>query len=257
MARNDDAAAAALFTKAVEQNPKSADAHYWLANAYGSQAQKAGLFGAASLASKTHAEFEKAVELDPNHVQARFGLVEFFAMAPGFMGGSFDKAFEQAAEIKKRDSLMGHRAFAVIYSHQKKPELARKEYVEAVREQPNSAKAHIALGTIIAVEKNYSGAASEFETAVKLEPAYMPGWFYLGRAAAEGGTNAARGEEALHKYLAYTPKSDEPSLARAHFWLGALEERAGRKAEAKASYATSLKLNPNQKDVAEALKRVS
>ena len=31
----------------------------------------------------------------------------------------------------------------------------------------------------------------------------------------------------------------------------------GKKAEAKASFATSLKLNPNQKDVAEALKRVS
>ena len=53
------------------------------------------------------------------------------------------------------------------------------------------------------------------------------------------------------------PKSDEPGLHRAHFWLGQIYEKTGRKAEAKASYATSLKLNPDQKDVTEALKRVS
>jgi TolA-binding protein len=69
--------------------------------------------------------------------------------------------------------------------------------------------------------------------------------------------NFAHGEELLRKYLAYTPKENEPSLARAHYWLGQIFEKQGRKAEAKASFTTSLKLNPAQKDVAEALKRVS
>ena len=62
MARNDADAAAALFEKAVAQNPKSAEAHLWLGNAYGSQAEKASIFGQASLAGKTKDEFEKAVE---------------------------------------------------------------------------------------------------------------------------------------------------------------------------------------------------
>ena len=50
---------------------------------------------------------------------------------------------------------------------------------------------------------------------------------------------------------------NELPLYRAHYWLGLILEKSGRKAEAKASYATSLKLQPEQKDVTEALKRVS
>src|SRR6476660_3394121 len=92
MLRNDAEAAAALFEKAVAQNPKSAEAHYLLGTAYGSQAETAGIFGQASLAGKTKDEFEKAVELDLNLLDARFGLIQFYTFAPGIMGGSYDKA---------------------------------------------------------------------------------------------------------------------------------------------------------------------
>jgi tetratricopeptide (TPR) repeat protein len=257
MARNDADAAATLFEKAVAQNPKNSEAHYLLGTAYGSQAQKAGIFGQASLAGKTKDEFEKAVALDPNLLDARYGLVEFYAMAPGIIGGSYDNAFAQTAEIKKHDPLMAHRAAAFIYTHQQKTDEARNEYLAEVREFPKSARAHIDLGVSYIVAKNYKAASDEFEAAAGVEPAYMPVYFRLGQGAVITNSNYARGEESLRKYLAYTPKSDEPSHARAHYWLGQLFEKQGKKAEAKASFATSLKLNPNQKDVAEALKRVS
>jgi tetratricopeptide (TPR) repeat protein len=257
MARADAGAAATLFEKAVAQNPKSAEAHYLLGTAYGSQAQQASIFGQASLAAKTKDEFEKAVALDPNLLDARYGLVEFYAMAPGIIGGSFDKAFAQTAEIKKHDPLMAHRAAAFIYTHQQKTDDARNEYLAEVREYPKSARAHIDLGVSYIVAKNYKAAADEFETAASVEPAYIPVQFRLGQASVITNSNYARGEESLRKYLAYTPKPDEPSHARAHYWLGQIFEKQGKKAEAKASFATSLKLNPNQKDVAEALKRVS
>lgn len=257
MNRNDADAAAALLEKAVAQNPKSAEAHYLLGTAYGSQAQKASIFGQASLAGKTKDEFEKAVALDPALLDARFGLIQYYTMAPGIMGGSYDKAFAQAAEIKKRDPLMAHRAAAFIYTHQKKTDEARNEYLAEVREFPQSARAHIDLGVSYIVEKNFKAAADEFETAAKVEPTYMPVYFRLGQGAVITSSNYAKGEEALRKYLAYTPKENEPSHARAHYWLGQIFEKQGKKAEAKASFATSLKLNPAQKDVAEALKRVS
>jgi Tfp pilus assembly protein PilF len=257
MNRNDADAAATLLEKAVAQNPKSAEAHYLLGTAYGSQAQKASIFGQASLAGKTKDEFEKAVELDPNLLDARYGLIQFYAMAPGIMGGSYDKAFAQAAEIKKHDPLMAHRATAFIYTHQKKTDEARNEYLAEVREFPKSARAHIDLGVSYIVEKNFKAANDEFETALKVEPTYMPAYFRIGQGAALTSSNYAKGEEALRKYLAYTPKENEPPHARTHYWLGQIFEKQGKKAEAKASFATSLKLNPAQKDVAEALKRVS
>lgn len=257
--RNDADAAAELLEKAVAQQPKSAEAHFQLGNAYGSQAQKASLFKQPGLAQKTKDEYETAVQLDPNNVDARFGLVQFYAVAPGFMGGSYDKAFEQAEEIRKRDPLRGHRSRAFIYSHQDKKDLARAEYMAEIKEFPNSARAHIdlALQYASATDKNWSAAENELNTALKLEPNNMTAVFVLGRLSAQSGAGYARGEELLRKYLAYTPKEDEPLPARAHYWLGQIYEKQGKKAEAKASYATSLKLNPQQKDVAEALKRVS
>ncbi len=257
ISRGDSDAAIEILEKAVAQSPKSAEAHFTLGSAYGAKVQAGGMLAAAKYASSIKDEFEKAVALDPRYVEARFGLVQVYAGAPGIMGGSYEKALEQAKEIKAIDPIFGHRAYAFIYSQQKKLDLAEKEYADAIREQPNSPKAHSYFGQYRAnVEKNYTAAFAELETAVKLDPNYMPAFYHLGRAAAQANTNLARGEEALKKYLAYTPKENEPALANAHYWLGAIYEKEGRKAEAKQAYQAALMLNPALKLASEALSRV-
>jgi Tfp pilus assembly protein PilF len=258
LGRGDSDAAIAALEKAIAQTPKNAEAHFQLANAYLSKGQASGMLGAATYAPKAKEQFESAVALDPMHVEARFGLVQFYTAVPEMMGGSFDKAFEHAKAIKATDAVVGHRAYAFIYSQQKKPDLAKKEYLDAIHEQPDSAKAHSYFGQYLAsAEKNYRAAIAEFESALKVDPHYMAAFYHLGRTAALADTNLARGEESLKKYLAYTPKENEPTLARAHYFLGAIYEKQGKKAEAKQHYEAALKLNPSLKDASEALKRVS
>jgi Tfp pilus assembly protein PilF len=249
--------AAELFEQAVKLQPNSADYLYWLGNAYGRQAQKANVFKMASLAGKTRDAFEKASKLDPNNLDVRSALINYYMMAPGTVGGSEQKALEQASEIRKRDPLLGHRAFASVYTFQKKPELARQEYLAGIREQPQAPKAHHYYGMFLAGEKDYKGALQEFETAAAFDPPFMPAYFRIGVVSVLSGSNYARGEEALKKYLTHKPLDEEPAIARAHYWLGQIYEKQGRKADAKQSYATSLKLAPGTKDVTEALKRVS
>jgi len=257
MLRNDAETAKNLLEQAIAQTPNNAEAHYYLGTAYGSLINTASMFSKPGLAKKTREQFERAIQLDPNFLDARFGMIQWYLEAPGFVGGGEDKAIAEANEVKKRDAIDGHRAFAAIYNHQKKPDLAKKEYADAVKEQPNVPRAHYWLGVVYLGEKNNAAASSEFETAVKLDPQYMPGWFQIGHVAAVTGTNMERGEEALKKYLSYTPKRNEPPLYRVHYWLGNIFEKQGKKAEAKASYAKALSANPNQKDVQEAMKRVS
>lgn len=257
LARDEHQKAADLFAKAVELEPKNAQYHYLLGAAYGEMAQNANVLKQASLAKKTKAEFEKAVELDPNHTEARFALISYYLLAPGFMGGGEDKALAQAAELKRRDALDGHRAYARIYMHQKKTDLARKEYIEAVREQPNNAKAHYYLAGFYMNEKNWPAALHEYEMALKLDPSYMPTYLRLGQLAARSESNYARGEEMLRKYLGYKPAENEPGLAAAWYWLGQVQEKQGKRAEAKTSYQKALGLAPGDKDVTAALKRVS
>ena len=141
---------------------------------------------------------------------------------------------------------------------QKKLDLAEKEYLDGIREEPASPKAHAYFGQYHAnVEKNYVAAFAELETALKLDPSYMPAWYHLGRTASLANTNLARGEEALKKYVAYTPKENEPTLANAHYFVGDLYEKQGRKAEAEQAYQAALKLNPTLTKASDALRRVS
>jgi tetratricopeptide (TPR) repeat protein len=256
--RGDSDAAIEILEKAVAQSPKSAEAHYYLGSAYGSKVQASGMLAGAKYASRITEEFEKAVALDPRYVEAHFGLVQVYANAPGIMGGSYDKAFEHAKAIKAIDPIVGHRAYASIYAQQKKLDLAAKEYLDAIREEPGSPKAHAYFGQYHAnVEKDFSAAFAELETAVKLDPTYMPAWYHLGRTASLANTNLARGEEALKKYVGHTPKENEPTLASAHYYLGDIYEKQGRKAEAKQAYQAALKLNPTLTRASDALKRVS
>jgi tetratricopeptide (TPR) repeat protein len=256
--RGDSDAAIEILEKAVAQSPKSADAHYYLGSAYGSKVQASGMLAGARYASRIIEEFEKAVALDPRYVEAHFGLVQVYANAPGIMGGSYEKAFEHARAIKAIDPIVAHRAYASIYAQQKKLDLAEKEYLDGIREEPASPKAHAYFGQYHAnVEKNYAAAFAELETALKLDPSYMPAWYHLGRTASLANTNLARGEEALKKYVAYAPKENEPTLANAHYFAGDLYEKQGRKAEAKQAYQAALKLNPTLTKASDALKRVS
>lgn len=249
--------AAELLEQAVKLEPNNAEHHYYLGAAYGEMAQQANVLKQASLAKKIKSEFERAVALDPNYIEARFALIDYYTMAPGFMGGDFDKALQQAGEIKKRNNVEGHRAYARVYTRQKKTDLARKEFVDAVRENPNSARAHYLLGTYLLNDKNWSGSLQELEAALRLDPGYMPVYLRIGQHAALSGQNYARGEEALRKYLTHTPGEQEPGHATTWYFIGLLQEKQGQKAQAKASYTNAKKLAPQSKDITEALQRVS
>src|SRR5438128_6111388 len=249
--------AIAQFEKAVTVNPNNSEGHYYLGMAYGRQAQKAGIFRGMSEIGKAKAEWLRAVELNPNYVDARLALIDFYIVAPAIVGGSEDKAIEQAVEVRKRDALDGHRAYARIYTRQKKFDLAVKEMVEAVREQPKSAKAHHLLGNALLNQEDWKGSLHEYEMALSLDAAYMPAYFRIGQNAARSESNYARGEEAIRKYLEYKPADDEPPLANAWYWLGMIQEKQGKKAEARQSYLNGQKLAPDSKDIGEALKRVS
>ncbi len=258
MRQNDDDGAVAAFEKAVALAPTSAEYHFHLGEAYGSVAQKASFFKQATLGPKVRDEFEKAVQLDANYLDARFGLIDFYMLAPGIMGGGEDKAFAEAAEIKKRDRAMGHRAYARIYNRKKQPELVRKEWLDYVHEEPQSARAHTSLGTYLGMtDKKFKEGFDELDLALKLDATYMPAWFRVGQLAATSGAQLARGEEALRKYLTYTPKDNEPDTASTHYFLGMIYEKEGKKAEAKQAYAMAVKLNPTVKPFQEALKRMS
>src|SRR5450631_291569 len=83
---DDDAdAAAAQFERAVALDQTVADYHQWYGTALSQQAGRASSLKQPFIAKRVLAEFERAVALDPRSIEARDSLVDFYAMAPGFM----------------------------------------------------------------------------------------------------------------------------------------------------------------------------
>jgi tetratricopeptide (TPR) repeat protein len=250
--------AADFFEKAVGMKPNNASYHYWLGSAYGQQAMRANMIKQGMMAGKVRDEYARAVQLDPKNIDARDGLMQFYLMAPGFMGGSDEKAKEQAAAILKLDAARGHFAMIQIYSKDKRADLIEKEFADWIKAEPTSAKPHVSKAAYhTSNTKNFKLAQDELDAAVRIDPTYGPAQFRIAQLAVLSNTNLPKGEEAARKYVAYKPKEGEPSPARAHYWLGRVLEAQGKKDQARKEYQESLRLVPETKDVTEALKRVS
>ena len=80
------------FEELVRVAPQVSEHHHWLGKAYGRLAENSGWFVAMRLAKKTRKSFERAVELDPENVGALKDLMRYYQDAPGFLGGSEEKA---------------------------------------------------------------------------------------------------------------------------------------------------------------------
>jgi tetratricopeptide (TPR) repeat protein len=248
--------AIARFAEAVAGAPGSSLYHMWLGRAYAQKAIKANNFQRPFIAPTVHKEMEKAVALDSENIDARFDLARFFILAPGIMGGSTEKAKEQAAEIKKRNPLQGHQCYAMIYEELDKPELAGKEYLDAVREYPADRKARLWLGIWYQDRGKYDEAFAAFEALAKLDPPERAALYQIGKTGVLSGKNLDRAEECFLDYLKSEPKEGEPGLAWTHYRLGMLYEKKGDKPLARREYTETLRLAPDHQDAKKALAKL-
>jgi len=227
--------------------------HLWLGRAYAQKTLRAGILKRAVLAPSIHKQFERAVELDPESIEARFDLARFYALAPGIVGGSIEKAKQQAGEVMKRNRLQGHQCFAMIYQQQDKPELVVQEYETAVRETPDDPKARLWLGIAYQGHNEFDRAFEAFEALAKAQPPVVGAYYQIGKTAVLSGKNLDRGEESFRLYLQGEPGNGDPPKAWAHFRLGSLYEKEGKKDLARQEYQAALALQADHEEAKKAL----
>ena len=249
--------AAEWMAKSVALEESIAEYHLWLGRAYGSAAMRASILKQPGLARKVKKEFERASQLDPDNLEARFGLIEYYSRAPGVMGGSRKKAEEQAREIRKRNALEGYRAFGRLAEHAKDFDQAFREYARAAAEFPDQAGPSYWIGALHARNKEYTKAFDAYEKLLEKDPRPIAACYEIGRVAVLSGQRLERGEECLKLYLQHDPLPDEPTLASAHYRLGLLYEKKGSRELARREYSAALALEPAFPEAREALKKVS
>lgn len=253
---HDLSAAARWLEKAVALRPMSSTYHHWLGRVYGQQAIAASMIRKAGIAGKSRNALERAVALDPGNLDARVDLAQFYAMAPGIVGGSKDKAKVHAREVIKRDELKGRLLSGFLQERAKNTAAAEREYRAAVNQYPDSVAAQYVLGLFYQRTGRPDDAIRTFENIVAREPAAKPALYYLGRSGALSGRNLERSEDVLKQYLEHTPAESDPPLSHAHLRLGMIYEREGLLDKAREEYRSSLKLDPGYKEAREALKKL-
>lgn len=244
------------FERAVHADEANAAYHFQLGQAYGSRAQHANIFKQAVLAHRTKAEFDRAVQLDPDLLDAREGLVTYYLLAPGILGGSMDRARAEAEEMRKRNPYRGGMAFAQIAGRANDVAGATRELEALTRQYPDSASPYVALATGYAQRKMWPEAWGVADRMTRALPDSPVAQYIAGRIAAESGEQLDRGRTALAQYLQTTPRPGDPPLANAHWRLGVIEEHQGRKDAARAEYATALRLDPKLAEARESLDKL-
>lgn len=240
--------------KAVERAPKNSEYHLWLGRACGQAALEANVLRAPGLAKRTKAAWEKAVALDGGNLDARQDLLQYYLNAPGFMGGSDEKAREQADEIRKRNAVWGHVAWAIVHATKKNPAAAESELAAAIWTAPSDPRPRFLLGTFQENARRWAEAFETYEAILKIDPDHWDSLYQIGKLGAVTGQRLDRAEECLKRYLGHTPAGyPHAPLANAHHRLGMVYEKKGNEALARTHYRKAVELDPKLEDARKAL----
>ncbi len=242
----------------VAAMPQSARCHSALGALYGQAATSSGVTAGMKLAGRIKDAFSKAVELEPNNFAMRRDLNQFYLMAPGIVGGSVRKAFQNADDFARIDAPRGQLLRAEAHVYEKEfPQAeallagikpgADVELVQALNTSTQT------LGFALLEAEQAARAQKVFERSLVLEPsgtAASAAQLGLGRSLlAQSQTDAAIA--ALERSLQLDPKS------RAHYRLGQAYQAKGDLPKARASYKQFLLLVSEGKAADDARKRLA
>src|SRR5712692_8800477 len=257
--------AAATLRAALEQKGQGAGAaaapdallYYWLGRAYGRKAEQIGRLSGFSMAKKTRHQFEEAVRLNPSNLAAQQDLIEFYLRAPGIVGGGEDKAQKQVEALAAVDAVEGHAARGRLWVHRKRVDEAEQEYRQVLAGKAKRPDPYFEAADFYLKRNDALRMEEGVEAAARLEPSDRRLSFYRGVTRVLAGNRPEEAEKLLKSYLAgVPPRSDLPSHADAHEWLGRLYERQGQCAAAAKEYREAVELNPHSKSAHDGLRRV-
>jgi tetratricopeptide (TPR) repeat protein len=217
------------YKKLVEVNKNNANYHYKYGGVLGMKALENKL-KAVGFIGDVKASFLKAAELDPNHIEARWALVELYMQLPGIIGGSKSKSLQFAQELENLSKVDGYLAKGYIYEYDNEPKLAETYYKKAIKEG-GSLTCFDKLTNLYESENEPQKAIANIEAAQQKHQRNAL-HYQIGKVAAEYNVELQKGEQCLQTYLNnYSPEDGVPK-AWAHYRLAQIHTHQKNKTEA-------------------------
>ena len=271
-------AALKLAGQAVSLDSTKSEYHVQLAAANGRLAERASMFKQLGYAKRAKKELDIALELNPDNVDALYGLTLFYYAAPSFVGGDKQKALDAADRMTRLSPARGYLAQARLAAERKDAAAEESFYRKAIDADPlfYEAKTTLAQFYLEREPANVDAAADLACEAVRLDPdrvdawsllaevevrsqcwdelftlldrakAFVPGdgryYYSAGDALARLGMSPRWAEQFLRTYLSGPVECDQ-FLALAHLRLGEVLQRTNRD-EAKLEFAKAIELDP-------------
>ncbi|WP_299125587.1 tetratricopeptide repeat protein [uncultured Winogradskyella sp.] len=214
----------------TEKEPKNANYQYKYGGALGMKALSISKIKALGIIGDVKQAFLKAAELDPNHIDARWALVELYVSLPGIIGGSNSKALKYANELQNLSKVDGYLAKGYVYEYDDEPELAEKYYKLAIK----------VGGSVTCYEKltNFYEEQNEPEKAIsnleegheKLQRNAMH--YQIGKVCADYNVQLDKGEKCLKAYLSNHSSKDGVPKEWAYYRLAQIYKHKDNKTEA-------------------------
>ena len=229
----------------LARQPKAAPCHYALGVVLGVQAMTEGMMKMARSAGTVRDALTAAHEIDPAWYPARSALVEFYAMAPGFMGGSTSKAAELAKGAPRPEQAGALQARVLMLEEKYEPALRAMLALPATLEPALAmdVRAWAVQAGLGMISKGQAAQAQPaFERLLQQHPDRAGPAYGLARARAEQGAH----EEAIKLY------TQAAGLKGAQDWpiayrTGIAQQQLGRNDAAKLSLQRFVSAGKGQK----------
>lgn len=218
------------YKQLVAKENTNANYHYKYGGAMGMHALEINKLKAFSLLDDIKTAFLTAAELDPNHIDVRWALVELYIQLPGIVGGSVSKSLDYANELEALSKVDGYLAKGYIYEYDDEPAKAEMYYKKAI-EEGGSMTCYEKLTALYESQKQPTKAISNIEAA-QIKHKRNALHYQLGKVAAEYNVELNKGATCLLTYIENYKVSDGVPKAWAYYRLAQIEKHKGDKTEA-------------------------
>jgi len=112
--------------------PNEADYYYKYGGVLGMIAKDSNKFKALGMIADIRTSFEKAIQLNPKHIDARWALIELYLQLPGIVGGSESKAISYSDQLYKISPVDGYLSKGKIAEYFNRYTDAEIQYKKAI-----------------------------------------------------------------------------------------------------------------------------
>lgn len=211
----------------VNDEKPNANYHFKYGGAMGLKAMSLSRIRAITYIGDIKYELEQAAKLDPNHIEARWALIEFYIQLPGILGGSQNKALDYAKELEGISSVDGYLAKGYIAEYSDRPKDAERYYKKAI-EVGGSPNTYEKLSKLY--EKNNQPQEALLTTSQSLKKHKRNQLNYqIGKISAQYNLEPDYGIQCLSEYLANYSIKDGVEREWAYYRLAQIYKNLGKK----------------------------